>query len=75
MTNPLIEEVRAARASLAAEHGYDIHRITEWARQRTEALKAATRQPRANKALETTGGASKSPVVRKRRVRPAGVSA
>jgi hypothetical protein len=23
MTNPVIEEVRAARASIAAEHGYD----------------------------------------------------
>jgi hypothetical protein len=48
MTNPIIEEVRAARAALAAEHGHDIQRITEWARQRTEALKAATKQPKAN---------------------------
>ena len=27
MKNPIIEEVREARAALAAEHGYDLQRI------------------------------------------------
>lgn len=32
MNNPIIDEVRAARASIAAEHGYDRERILAWAR-------------------------------------------
>lgn len=75
MINPIIEEVRAARAALAAEHGYDIKRINEWARKQTAARKAALGKTKANKTLETTGGARKSPVTRKRRVRPVRVSA
>jgi hypothetical protein len=38
MTNPIIEEVRAARASIAAEHGYDRTKILEWARAEQAAL-------------------------------------
>jgi hypothetical protein len=33
MTNSIIDEVRQARAEIAAEHGYDIQRIYEWARE------------------------------------------
>lgn len=32
MNNSIIDEVRAARASLAAEHGYDRAKILAWAR-------------------------------------------
>ena len=39
MTNPIIEEVRAARASIAAEHGYDRTKILAWARAEQPALK------------------------------------
>lgn len=39
MTNPIIEEVRAARASIAAEHGYDRTKILAWARAEQAALK------------------------------------
>ncbi len=39
MTNSIIEEVRAARASIAAEHGYDRARILAWARAEQAALK------------------------------------
>ena len=35
MNNPIIDEIREARAALAAEHGYDLVRINEWARQQT----------------------------------------
>ena len=36
MKNEIIEEVREARAALAAEHGYDRQRIYEWAKATTE---------------------------------------
>jgi hypothetical protein len=75
MKNEIIDEVREARAALAAEHGYDRQKIYEWARATTAAHKQAQRNASPNKTLETTGGASKSPVTRKRRVRPARVSA
>lgn len=39
MNNPIIEEIRRARAALAEEHGYDLKRINEWARKQTEARK------------------------------------
>jgi hypothetical protein len=39
MTNPIIEEVRAARASIAAEHGYDRTKIIAWARAEQATLK------------------------------------
>jgi len=35
MNNPIIQEIREARAALTAEHGYDLSRINEWARQQT----------------------------------------
>ena len=56
--NPIIEEVRAARAALAAEHGYDIKRINEWARQQTEAMKKASRQVRASREPRSPAPAS-----------------
>lgn len=40
MNNPIIQEIREARAALAAEHGYDLVRINEWARQQTQARQA-----------------------------------
>lgn len=39
MTHPIIEEVRAVRASIAAEHGYDRNKILAWARAEQAALK------------------------------------
>lgn len=39
MTNPIIDEVRAARAAIAAEHGYDRAKILQWARAEQAALK------------------------------------
>lgn len=75
MKNEIIDEVREARAALAAEHGYDRQKIYEWARATTAAHKHAQSNANPNnKTLETTGGARKSSVVRKRRVRPASVS-
>ncbi len=36
MNNPIIEEIREARAALAAEHDYDFDKLNEWARKATE---------------------------------------
>jgi hypothetical protein len=44
MKNPIIEEVRAAREALAAEHGYDRHRILEWARKQHASRQKAVKQ-------------------------------
>lgn len=71
MKNEIIEEVREARAALAAEHGYDRQKIYEWARATTAAHKQAQRNASPiNKTLEAKGGVSPSPVVRKRSARP-----
>ncbi len=75
MTNPIIDEVREARAALAAEHGYDRQRIYEWARKAHAARQKALRSSSPSKTLETTAGARKSPVTRKRRVRSSRASA
>ena len=74
MKNEIIEEVREARAALAAEHGYDRQRIYEWAKATTAAHKEAKRTPAQTKALEATTGAVKSPKTRKPRARPSGAS-
>lgn len=52
MTNPIIEEVRAARASIAAEHGYDRTKILAWAR----AEQAALKKKNPNKTVAATSG-------------------
>jgi hypothetical protein len=39
MNNPIIDEVRAARASIAAAHGYDREKILAWARAEQAAIK------------------------------------
>ncbi len=75
MKNEIIEEVRKARAALAAEHDYDRQRIYEWAKATTAAHKQAQRGASRKKALKTTGVVAKSPAARKRRVRPARVTA
>ena len=75
MTNPIIAEVREARAALAAEHGYDRQRIYEWARKAHAARQKANRIASPGKTLETTDRASVPPMTRKRGGRPAIVSA
>lgn len=75
MTDPIVQEVRDARASIAAEFGYDLSKYLVWIREQTRLRKETLCNTRQNKKLETTGGASVSPVTRKRRPRPARVSA
>jgi len=75
ITDSIVQEVRDARASIAAEFGYDLSKYLVWIREQTKLRKEALGDTRQNKSPGTTGGASKPPVARKRRVRPARVSA
>ncbi len=75
ITDSIVQEVRDARASIAAEFGYGLSKYLVWIREQTKLRKEALGNSRQNKTLETTGGASVPPVTRKRRVRPARVSA
>lgn len=75
MTDYIVQEVRDARASIAAEFGYDLSKYLVWIREQTKLRKEALANTRENKTLETTGGASPAPITGKRRVRPASVSA
>ena len=75
MKNELIDEVRAARAALAAEHKYDRMKIYEWAKAAHAARQQALNPELPDQTPEATGGAVTPPVARKRRARPSGVSA
>ncbi len=77
MIDSIVQEVREARAEIAAEFGYDRAKFWAWARGQQEAERKAKHQlpTSPGKTLKTTAGARKSPVDRKRRVRPARVSA
>ena len=77
MKDHIVQEVRDARAALSADFGFDLHKFFAWAKAHTAAERKAKHwlSTSPSKTLETTGGASKSPVVRKRRVRPSSVSA
>lgn len=77
MKDHIIQEVRDARAAVAADFGYDLHKFFAWAKTHNAAEQKAKRwlPTGPNKALETTSGAAKSPVTRKRRARPARASA
>jgi hypothetical protein len=77
MKDSIIQEVRDARAAVAADFGFDLHKFFAWAKTHMAAERKAKHwlPTGPNKTLETTGEASKSPVARKRRARPARVSA
>ncbi len=77
MKDPIVQEVRDARAAVAADFGFDLHKFFAWAKAHTAAERKAKHwlPTSPNKTLETTSVASKSSVARKRRVRPSPVSA
>ena len=74
MTDCIVQEVRDARASIAAEFGYDLSKYLTWIREQTKLRKEALVPTRQAQSLETTGGAAGSPppLARRRRVRDAG---
>jgi hypothetical protein len=77
MKDHIFQEVRDARAVVAADFDFDLHKFFAWAETHTAAERKAKHWlPIApNKALETKDGASESPVARKRRVRRARATA
>ncbi len=78
-TNDLLAEVWAIKDSLSASLGHSLKATCRalYAEQQKHPGDFVNlgKAPRQNKVLETTGGASKPPVTRKRRVRPSGASA
>ena len=75
MTDPIVQEVRDARASIAAEFGYDLSKYLVWIREQTRLRKETLGNARQNKMPEAKCGASVSPVTRKPRSRATRVSA
>lgn len=75
----VLAEVWAIKDSLSARHGHSLKATCRamYAEQQKHPGDFVNlgASPRQNKTLEPTGGASKSTVARKRRVRPARVSA
>ena len=75
MKDPILQEVRDARAAVAADFDFDLHKFFAWAKTHTAAEQKAshwlpTDPPTPS---ETTDAAAKSPAARKRRARSAGV--
>jgi hypothetical protein len=75
--DPIVQEVREARASIAAEFGYDLSSYLVWIREQTQIRKESLNKTGLNKPLATTGQASQPPasVTRKRPTRPSRASA
>ncbi len=75
MKDCIVQEVRDARAAVAADFGYDLHKFFAWAKTHTAAERKAKHwlPTGPTKTPGTTGGTSKSPAARKRRVRHARV--
>ena len=71
MKDHIVQEVRDARAAVAADFDFDLHKFFAWAKAHTAAeRKAKHRLPTSpDKSRETTGGASLSRVTRKHSVR------
>jgi hypothetical protein len=74
--DPIVQEVREARASIAAEFGYDLSSYLVWIREQTQIRKESLNKTGLNKPLATTGQASQptARVTRKRPTRPARAS-
>lgn len=51
MKNTIIDDIRAARAALAEENGYDRKKIYEWARKAHEARKQIRLQPESDQVV------------------------
>lgn len=77
MIDSIVQEVREARAQIAADFGHDRARFWAWARSQQAAERKAKHQlpTSPEQPLETTGGASVPPVIGKRRVRRVRVAA
>ena len=77
MKDHIVQEVRDARAAVAADFDFDLHNFFAWAKAHAAAernakqwLPTGPKKPRSK-----TGGAALSRVTRKHRARPSKVSA
>lgn len=77
MKDPIVQEVRDARAAVAADFGFDLHQFFAWAKTHTAAEQKAKHwlPTGPGSTPEMAGGAPGAQVNRKRRVRVARVSA
>ena len=64
MKDPIIQEVRDARAAVAADFDFDLHKFFAWAKAHTAAERKARRwlPTDPGRAPETNGGATLVPV-------------
>lgn len=69
MIDPIVQEVRDIRASIAEEFGFDRERIIAWARAETEARKAALKRSKSKKSSTAADATAKAPVAKKRPAR------
>ena len=58
-TDPIVAEVRAARAAIAARHGYDIERIAAALNEQTKAAGRQVASPASTNADASTATAGK----------------
>ena len=56
MTDSIVQQVRDARASIAAGFGYDLSKYLAWIREQTKPRKESLGISKQNKTLETTDG-------------------
>jgi len=70
MKDTIVQEARDARAAVAADFDFDLHKFFAWAKTHAAAERKAKHWlPTGPKTAETADGASVSPAFRKRRVR------
>ena len=75
MIDSIVQEVRDARASIAADFDYDLSKYLVWIREQTKLRKESLGNSKQKETTTTKGGASKPPMARKRRERPTGAPA
>jgi hypothetical protein len=74
MKDPIVQEVREARAAVAADFDFDLHKFFAWAKTHTAIEKKAKhRLPTGptKPTVKAIAKPSKSPAARKRSARPA----
>ena len=77
MKDAIVQEIREARAAVATDFDFDLHKFFAWAKTHTAAERKAKHwlPTSPKKTPEKPDGTAVAPVARKRRVRPAGASA
>jgi hypothetical protein len=71
MKDPIVQDVRDARAAVAADFGFDLHKFFAWAKTHTAAERKAKHwlPTGPDKTLQSPRRVPKSPTARKPRVR------